>query len=450
MSNRYDEDRCFIYDMDKLLTKLHFVRNEGGIPSIQADTLVNRPAPGIIGRLYLAIDKRLLYRDTGTSWVVLQLGPRGCPGSEGPQGPQGIQGVQGPQGAQGIQGIQGPRGSNCDSGCAETGECIVSDPNNGCSVAEGDETTASGYASHSEGMGTEASDAASHAEGVYTIASGPFSHAEGDETTASNQASHAEGSGSVASGAISHAEGIGTFATADFSHTEGINTKALTFIGSHIMGQYGDADNSFSWFLANGVNINVRGLAAKILSNGEGHADVGWFGGGADFAEMFETVDGKPIDIGYFVTLDGKKIRKAKSDEYILGITSATYSFLADSGELRWKDKYITDKWGRIEYHEVTVPPQKDRNGKIIIPEHIENQPIINPDWDNTQEYIPRRRRPEWVAVGLIGKILVRDDGTCQTNGYCKPNNNGIATASSEGYRVLERTAKNQIMILLK
>ncbi|MDQ0246497.1 hypothetical protein J2S09_004101 [Bacillus fengqiuensis] len=35
-------------------------------------------------------------------------------------------------------------------------------------------------------------------------------------------------------------------------------------------------------------------------------------------------------------------------------------------------------------------------------------------------------------AVGLLGKLLVGDDGTCQVNGYCKPNGQGITTASKK------------------
>ncbi|OPX91399.1 MAG: hypothetical protein A4E52_00505 [Pelotomaculum sp. PtaB.Bin013] len=74
------------------------------------------------------------------------------------------------------------------------------------------------------------------------------------------------------------------------------------------------------------------------------------------------------------------------------------------------------------------------QGGKVIIPEHIESQAILNPEWQNTREYIPRSKRPVWVAVGLVGQLLIRDDGTCRVNGYCKPNNEGIATASSIGY----------------
>ncbi|MGM0879357.1 MAG: SHOCT domain-containing protein, partial [Bacillota bacterium] len=32
---------------------------------------------------------------------------------------------------------------------------------------------------------------------------------------------------------------------------------------------------------------------------------------------------------------------------------------------------------------------------------------------------------------------------------YCKPNNEGIATVSDTGYRVMERTGANQVLVLL-
>ncbi|HBI03079.1 MAG TPA: exosporium leader peptide, partial [Paenibacillaceae bacterium] len=121
-----------------------------------------------------------------------------------------------------------------------------------------------------------------------------------------------------------------------------------------------------------------------------------------------------------------------------------------DSAEMRWEKKFLTDKWGRIQYHKVAVPAVTDHNGNVIIPEYKDTQPILNPEWNPEQEYIPRLKRPEWVAVGMLGKLLVRDDGTCQVDGYCKPNVEGIATASATGYRVLKRTDSDQILILFK
>ncbi|MDU0201026.1 peptidase G2 autoproteolytic cleavage domain-containing protein [Paenibacillus sp. MAH-36] len=341
------------------------------------------------------------------------------------------------------------------------------------SHAEGFTTTASGIASHAEGQGTTASEVASHAEGEGTTASGEASHAEGSSTIASGVASHAEGNGTLASGPVSHAEGAGTIASGlnshaegilttssgTASHSEGIQTSTNGHIGAHIMGTTGKADSDFSWFLANGLNDDGTGnnLAAKIIgsgiNNGKGFADVGWFGGGADFAEMFETMDGQPIDVGYMVTLDGDgdRIRKAKSnDHFLLGITSANPSFLANSGELRWKDKFMTDEWGRVLLQNVLVPAVVDKKGKVIIPEHMETRPRINPNYNAAQSYKARSQRLEWVAVGLLGQILVRDDGTCLPKGYCKPNDEGIATSSTVGYRVMKRTGPNQILVLVQ
>lgn len=69
-----------------------FVLNAGGTPSIQEGPLSQRPSPKIEGRLFLNTDNNILYRDTGTKWVTLQLGPRGPKGPVGSQGPQGANG----------------------------------------------------------------------------------------------------------------------------------------------------------------------------------------------------------------------------------------------------------------------------------------------------------------------------------------------------------------------
>ncbi|MGM0878466.1 MAG: peptidase G2 autoproteolytic cleavage domain-containing protein [Bacillota bacterium] len=187
-----------------------------------------------------------------------------------------------------------------------------------------------------------------------------------------------------------------------------------------------------------------------MRSSGSMFVDGMFVPGGADYAEMFETTDGNPIDAGYFVTTKGKKICKATSkDTYIAGVTSATPGVIGDSGEMRWKDKFVTDEWGRIQHHEVTIPAQTDNEGRIILPERKEIQPILNPNWDPRKDYVSRLQRPEWVAVGLVGKLLIRDDGTCEVNGYCNPSDEGIATKASQGYRVMERTGPNQVMVLL-
>lgn len=319
------------------------------------------------------------------------------------------------------------------------------------SHAEGDQTRANGRASHAEGNLTLASGIFAHAEGQRSIASGDLSHAEGNQTQAIGQNSHAEGALTIANGFTSHAEGVNTVASGTFSHTQGQATNANFLEGVHVMGKFGAADElSYSWYLANGTNPSMPGLAAKILSDGNVKIDGTVTSPAADYAELFETTDGNPIDFGYFVTLEEEKVRIANDqDDYILGITSAKPAFLSNSGDLRWKHKYSTTEWGEIMYEDIVLPPIFDIDGNVIAPQRKERRQILNPKWDPSKEYIPRSQRPEWVAVGIMGQLLVRDDGTCQPNGYCKPNNEGIATHANYGYRVMKRTGPNQILVLV-
>ena len=50
-----------------------------------------------------------------------------------------------------------------------------------------------------------------------------------------------------------------------------------------------------------------------------------------------------------------------------------------------------------------------------------------------------------------MGKLVVKDDGTCVSGGFCRCNNNGIATNSlnSTRYRVLKRLDNSHIKVLI-
>ncbi|MEK4503496.1 peptidase G2 autoproteolytic cleavage domain-containing protein [Bacillus sp. FSL R12-0069] len=328
------------------------------------------------------------------------------------------------------------------------------------SHAEGDSTNAYGDASHAEGSYTIAGDSqeklqgtsahaegyftiaygdASHAEGHFTFAKADFSHAEGFYTATRGNASHAEGAHTIAEGDFSHAEGINTIAIGKCSHTEGIGTYSA-WEGAHIMGKYGDAEEPYSWFIGNGMSANNKEIGAKWLASTRNMYIDGttYITGGTNYAEMFEVKD-ETIDIGFFVTLNGEYVQKVTNpNDYIVGITTATPSVLGNSAEMRWKDKYIVDEWG-IMQQEIEVSS-----------ESIKTRAKINPIWDKSKIYKSRISRKEWVSVGLIGQIRVRDDGTCVVGLNCSSNHDGIATKSQEGYRVLKRINSHQILILLK
>ncbi len=155
---------------------------------------------------------------------------------------------------------------------------------------------------------------------------------------------------------------------------------------------------------------------------------------GADYAEYFEWLDGNVDNqdrIGLFVTLDGDKIKLANKDDYILGVISANPSIVGNSAELDWHDKYKTDVYGRLIYDE-------------------SHNPIVSKNYNDTLEYVPRGARKEYSKVGLLGQLVVQDDGTCEVNGYCTASVNGVATKSDSGYRVIKRIDETHIKIILK
>ncbi|WP_028988019.1 hypothetical protein [Thermicanus aegyptius] len=62
----------FNFNADKIdeeIAKRMF--NAGGVPSAQAGTDASKPAPGTVGRLYIANDTGRIYIDTGTAWALI-------------------------------------------------------------------------------------------------------------------------------------------------------------------------------------------------------------------------------------------------------------------------------------------------------------------------------------------------------------------------------------------
>ena len=45
------------------------IKNTGNTPSVQAGLDTAKPTPGTAGRLYVATDTQIIYRDTGTAWA---------------------------------------------------------------------------------------------------------------------------------------------------------------------------------------------------------------------------------------------------------------------------------------------------------------------------------------------------------------------------------------------
>ncbi|MGU3471316.1 peptidase G2 autoproteolytic cleavage domain-containing protein [Paenibacillus sp. D51F] len=127
-----------------------------------------------------------------------------------------------------------------------------------------------------------------------------------------------------------------TVESGDFPHAEGLQTTAI-LNGSHIMGRYGTTLYTYSWHVADGTSAGAPGLAAVLAGLYRNKYIAGsYFSGGADYAEMYETIDGSSIEPGYFIALDGDRIRTAAAGDDITGISSAVPTMVGNAAELRW------------------------------------------------------------------------------------------------------------------
>ena len=331
----------------------------------------------------------------------------------------------------------------------------------GCSHSEGYSTEATGGSSHAEGFSTTASGSYSHAEGNSTTASGTSSHAEGEMTEAQGYTSHSEGSSTRAQGETSHSEGTGTIAEGNYSHAEGYHTKALK--NQHAQGHWNNAstaaensDNGTStgtaFVIGNGTASSASN-AFRVTGEGKIYATNSTVNTGADYAEYFEWADGNlnlEDRVGHFVTFDKEnpqKIKFANKGDYILGIVSGMPNIIGN-GDEDWKHRYILDDFGRYieesfeyEVEHITFVKKEvideETGDTKLIPEKVVTKETKtgtrwkeNPDYDPTKKYIPRDQRPEWSAIGMLGVLSVYDDGTCKVNGYCQVSNGGIATSA--------------------
>ena len=316
-----------------------------------------------------------------------------------------------------------------------------------CSIAEGLLSRTAGHFCHAEGTRTQANINNAHSEGDSTKATGRQGHSEGASTTASGQNSHSEGYLSVSSGIASHAEGWGTIA----------GGQAQT-----AMGKFNIKDTKNRLIIGIGTSDTNRKNGMTVDQSGNG-----WFAGtvtstGADYAEYFEWADGNPNAedrIGLVVTLDFDKIRFAQPGDEVLGVVSGTALVLGDNSEYEWKNKYLTDKYGRTQYEMVEEFIDSNHYDLetmtcTVVTESagVFPHPIINPEFDPTQEYVKRSDRPEWDAIGMIGKLHVIDDGTCVANKYAKVAVNGTVTHSDErtNMRVMKRVADDVVLVLMK
>ena len=293
------------------------------------------------------------------------------------------------------------------------------------------------------------------AMGYRVTASGNYSHAEGDGTTANGSYSHAEGGGTTANGSYSHAEGNETTAL-NYQHAGGHHNNINIATASTSSG----TGTGTSFVIGNGT-FDSKSNAFRVDDNGTPYSKAGLNTTGADYAEFFEWEDENPDNEdrrGYFVTLVGKKIKIAKEGDYIIGIVSG-FPAIIGNGDEEWKGRYIFDDFGcpvieefeyeAEEYETIT----NDEGEEKVIAKKVKKMGTKwkeVPDYDPERPYVQRAERKEWSAVGMLGVLSVRDDGSCKVNGFCKLADGGIATTSDTGYRVVKRVTDDIVEVIFR
>lgn len=144
-----------------------------------------------------------------------------------------------------------------------------------------------------------------------------------------------------------------------------------------------------------------------------------WDAAGADFAEFFEA--GDDLGLGVAVVFDEYgRVRAAKDGEKPFGIVSAGAGFIGNSGRpaLPIQTTALGDTiFQEVQYVQVTrearfpmmksitswVPAERLTEIPKDAVTEIRREPIANPDFGKA--YIPHRKNPAMVLVGLVGQL---------------------------------------------
>lgn len=194
-------------------------------------------------------------------------------------------------------------------------------------------------------------------------------------------------------------------------------------------------------------SANYADYEYRLRGDGNAFCDGSWSGGGADYAEYFESTTGAAIPVGTTVVLDGGLARAATRADRpmdILGVVRpvGASASVGNSGWNKWQGKHLRDDFGAyvMEDHEVwewedeedaedddpetgrrkrrsvtrshasdRIPDDVSRPDRGDVRITVQQRRRIDPRWDPDRAYVSREQRPEWVIVGLLGQVPVRN-----------------------------------------
>ena len=203
-----------------------------------------------------------------------------------------------------------------------------------------------------------------------------------------------------------------------------------------LVGKMGETSGNNRLAVGNGSAL--VGYVNSFYVNQDGNAYATQYNtSGADYGEYFEWKDENPNSEdrrGLLVSLSGDKIYPANSI-FVCGVISTRPSVCANAYDDYWHGKYKTDIFG-----------------SRVLNENGEWQ--LSDNYDPTQKYIPRSQRKEWSVVGLVGRLIVCDNGECTTDQYIMAENGiaipGTVSLHIPNIKMLRRIDDNHIEVLVK
>lgn len=223
--------------------------------------------------------------------------------------------------------------------------------------------------------------------------------------------------------------GYGNTITGDSNVVAGSN-HTVGSVGALVCGCGVDATRAAASYVFYAGNYSI---SVAMTSGGYVFATA-YNTNGADYAEYFEWADGNPDNEdrrGMLVSLAGDRIKPADGDD-IDGVISANPSVCGNEYGLHWQGKYEKDIFGTVRYGE-------------------DGRPVTAGGYDKDREYIPRSKRPEWSPVGLVGRLVITDDGSCTAGGHVTARNGiGHKAECTTRVKVLKRLDDTHVEVLVR
>ena len=228
--------------------------------------------------------------------------------------------------------------------------------------------------------------------------------------------------------------------------TNGSFTERTIYAGSN-------RASSSAFILMDLFANNTSDTIFRVRGDGEVGADGSFSGGGVDYAEYFEWKDGNSSNedrVGLTVKLDGNKIVLSSDSDNasdILGVISGKPAVEGGAADLKWNSKFLVDDFNRYIWEEYTatvwtevktnsigvksenhIMYESDRiPSDVTVPSDAKVVSVddkgaklmrrkLNPDYDESKTYVPRRDREEWDAVGLLGQLRMKKGQKTGTN----------------------------------